>query len=499
MASSSNTRDCSSDSDDGISDDDSLDVTLEQELAGGMNLTQDDEFLNLSCDDDKLASWYSSVTDAEMSYPEDDEQRIGVEFIVHNPMTKWSLLHPTEKEIYANPQQLKFALTNYAVANGCDNKRIQVKYGKAEGGKTCPWVLWVSWMGSDRSFQIKKISGTHICSRSYDCGGLVNPDWIAKYYVKEFLSKPDMKTRELKDDIEKKFFCKVNMGECHRAKVRIQTLIEGLLSEDLGLNEGRELSIISDQHKGLIEAVQEVIPHVEHTQCARHIYANLKKIYSSDEIRKLFWLAAKSTVEIQFMNHMNAIKAISVGAYDHLMARNPKSWCRAFFALGKACEAIENGMSESFNSVIDKARKKPIISMLEEIRLYMMNRCHKMSKIHETWEGDIYPSILQKLAKFKMSLRYWNVFPSGGNCFEVRSGFEAYKVDMEGKNCTCRSWGLCGYPRLHACATFYSFHTGPEKNVSFYFEKSKFVEAYKDNIQPLNGSNMWERSSYTKP
>ncbi|KAL4581392.1 hypothetical protein LXL04_017606 [Taraxacum kok-saghyz] len=169
MASSSKTRDCSGDSDDGISDDDSLDVTLEHELAGGMNLTQDDEFLNLLCDDDKLASkiseslgneeqagWSSSVTDAEMSYPEDDEQGIGVEFIVHNPMTKWSLMHPTEKEIYANPQQLKFALTNYAVANGyplrftrCDNKRIQVKCGKAEGGKTCPWVLWASWMGSE--------------------------------------------------------------------------------------------------------------------------------------------------------------------------------------------------------------------------------------------------------------------------------------------------------------------------------------------------------------
>ena len=103
----------------------------------------------------------------------------------------------------------------------------------------------------------------------------------------------------------------------------------------------------------------------------------------------------------------------SVGAYDHLIARNPKSWCRAFFALGKGCEANENGMAESFNSVIDKARKKPIITMLEEIRLYMMNRCFKMSKLHETWEGDICPSILQKLAKFKRSLRYFtSVFRS---------------------------------------------------------------------------------------
>lgn len=213
----------------------------------------------------------------------------------------------------------------------------------------------------------------------------------------------------------------------------------------------------------------------------------------------LFWLAAKSTVEVQFMEHMNAIKAISVGAYEHLMKREHKSWCRAFFASGRACEAIENGMSESFNSVIDEARKKPIITMLEEIRLYVMRRCYRMSKLHETWEGDICPSILQRMAKFKRSLRYWTVFPSGGNCYEVRSGFEAYKVDIEGQYCTCRSWELCGYPCLHAYATFYSLHTSPESNVSFYFEKSKFVEAYKDNIKPLNGSNMWEVTSYTKP
>lgn len=116
-----------------------------------------------------------------------------------------------------------------------------------------------------------------------------------------------------------------------------------------------------------------------------------------------------------------------------------------------------------------------------------------------TWEGDICPSILQRMAKFKRSLRYWTVFPSGGNCYEVRSGFEAYKVDIEGQYCTCRSWELCGYPCLYAYATFYSLHTSPESNVSFYFENSKFVEAYKDNIKPLNGSNMWEVTSYTKP
>ncbi|XP_042753325.1 GPI-anchored protein LLG1 [Lactuca sativa] len=40
------------------------------------------------------------------------------------------------------------------------------------------------------------------------------------------------------------------------------------------------------------------------------------------------------------------------------------------------CDVVENGLSESFNSVIKDARKKPIITMLEEIRLYVMERIY---------------------------------------------------------------------------------------------------------------------------
>lgn len=88
------------------------------------------------------------------------------------------------------------------------------------------------------------------------------------------------------------------------------------------------------------------------------------------------------------------------------MAKEYKSWCRAFFESGRACEANENGMCESFNAIIEKARKKPIITMLEEIRLYIMKRCYTMSKVHEKWEGDICPAIVNNMAKFKRSLRY---------------------------------------------------------------------------------------------
>ena len=55
------------------------------------------------------------------------------------------------------------------------------------------------------------------------------------------------------------------------------------------------------------------------------------------------------------------------------MEKEPKTWSRAFYEVRRACAAVENGIFESFNVVIVKARRKPIITMLEELRLYVMD------------------------------------------------------------------------------------------------------------------------------
>ncbi|XP_013639243.1 PREDICTED: uncharacterized protein LOC106344401 [Brassica oleracea var. oleracea] len=49
------------------------------------------------------------------------------------------------------------------------------------------------------------------------------------------------------------------------------------LKIDLGLGMGDLVTIISNQHKGLIHGVAVELPRAEHRACARHIYSNLKK------------------------------------------------------------------------------------------------------------------------------------------------------------------------------------------------------------------------------
>ncbi|XP_023753138.1 uncharacterized protein LOC111901502 [Lactuca sativa] len=148
------------------------------------------------------------------------------------------------------------------------------------------------------------------------------------------------------------------------------------LAEDLQCrNEGSGLVVISDQHKGLVEAVKEVFPTVEHRRSARHIYANVRKKFSGAKFENLFWRESKATTEAHFNTVMKDIEKLNLEAIKHLMDRDLKTWSLAFFRVrNSSCEFVENGFSESFNSVIFDARKKPIISMLEDIRIYVMQR-----------------------------------------------------------------------------------------------------------------------------
>ncbi|GJV58948.1 hypothetical protein Tco_1465048 [Tanacetum coccineum] len=58
------------------------------------------------------------------------------------------------------------------------------------------------------------------------------------------------------------------------------------LIDDLGIVNGEGLTIISDQHKGIIKDIKDVMPLAEHRQCARHIYVNFRKKFIRVQFRR---------------------------------------------------------------------------------------------------------------------------------------------------------------------------------------------------------------------
>ncbi|GKC23456.1 hypothetical protein Tco_1025606 [Tanacetum coccineum] len=96
--------------------------------------------------------------------------------------------------------------------------------------------------------------------------------------------------------------------------------------------------------------------------------------------------------------------------------------------MDRRCTTFENGISESFNRAILGPTSKPIITMLEEIRLYIMQRLYPMNKIAFNLEDTITPSIRKRLEVLKEKQRHWIVFPSGFQELEELSGVPCVHV-----------------------------------------------------------------------
>nr|KAJ0216833.1 hypothetical protein LSAT_V11C300137320 [Lactuca sativa] len=159
--------------------------------------------------------------------------------------------------------------------------------------------------------------------------------------------------------------------------------------------------------KGLLEAMKERVRAVEHRQCVRHICANFMK---------------------------------------------------------RACDAYQNGISESFNSVIEAARKRPLITMLEEeTRIYVMERLYRQKIKGKYWDLTICSSIRLKLSKLKDLQRL---------------GYDAYVVDIGSRTCSCRTWQLTGYPCMHGYAYIAILNRDVEEYLSPWFTTIMLLNCY---------------------
>ncbi|GJW56644.1 hypothetical protein Tco_0103375 [Tanacetum coccineum] len=426
----------------------------------------------------------------------------GVVYPAFDPDIPWDKMEPILGMRFETPHQLKMALANYGVAYGYQlwlfigdegnqaSKTPVKKPVKKLVKKPLRNLLYASWMSREQSFQIKSLRSEHNCCRNYNLGSLVTYKWIVVQYFKEIIEDPFMPLRKMRDDIRQKFMIDVSVGQCKRAKQLALFDHEGGLIEHyaklyqymqaiLDSNPGSTctLDVVESDNgsvsfkrmyicfkgvkdgwlvgcrKGLIDAFNDWLPEAKHIKCTRHIYANFKKKYSGLQYQRLFWAAASYTLEQQFLQIMDQIKLLDANAYDYLIQRDPNSWSRAFFDMDRRCATFENGMSESFNRAILGLRMKPIITMLEEIRLYIMQRLVAMNKLAFSLEDTITPSIRKRM------------------------------------------WELSGIPCVHAVAAYIHVGYDLDAGVSHWYSRESWFNAYQFSIKLVFGTNMWKRTN----
>ncbi|XP_024014196.1 uncharacterized protein LOC112088162 [Eutrema salsugineum] len=268
-----------------------------------------------------------------------------------------------------------------------------------------------------------------------------------------------------------------------------------LLKADFNLQEGQGYTIISDRQKGLLNAVQNVFPHIEHRMCARHIYGNLKKLFpNQSDMKALFWRVAESFTEPEYRANIESVKNYDIRLYEAMMEKNPQNCSLAYFSPAASCVDVHNNISESFNNAIDPARYMPMVEMLETIRRKTMVRIDQRMKEGLNHQGRFTVRAVEWIEAEQKKLRYCVMVPGANARDEMPESGVSYSVNMRLKTCACRRWDMSGLPCRHALRIIAERKLNHEDHISHWFLNSRQQQIYGYSINPVNGMLFWGRS-----
>ncbi|KAG8376104.1 hypothetical protein BUALT_Bualt09G0028700 [Buddleja alternifolia] len=205
----------------------------------------------------------------------------------------------------------------------------------------------------------------------------------------------------------------------------------------------------------------KVIEGAENRFCVRHLHENFKKAgFRGLAFKLALWNAAKATTLPEYELRMKEMALLDESAVEWFNDKPPLQWSMSYFQTFPKCDMLLNNLCESFNSSILEAREKPILTMLEWIREYLMTRLtENRDKAKKRWcEKQICPRI-RKIIEKNME--------KSVDCIPLKSDDWNYEIKV------------CDGDRLTSVTTY--------------------LAIYIHAISPVNGPKLWGKTGYIPP
>ncbi|GKD31053.1 heat stress transcription factor B-4-like protein, partial [Tanacetum coccineum] len=170
--------------------------------------------------------------------------------------------------------------------------------------------------------------------------------------------------------------------------------------------------------------------------------------------------------------------------------------CRVKFDL------LLNNICEVFNGKIVRGKDKPVITLFEYIKEYCMKRIMNVQGMIDKCTGPLTPTATRIMESIKKEAHLMKVQWNGANKYQVSGSLDdQYVMDVVTMTCSCRKWELTGIPCKHVVAACWNMAlndrvTPPlETWVNPCYWLSIWKETYSYKIQPIYGTNYWEKST----
>ncbi|XP_026393324.1 uncharacterized protein LOC113288491 [Papaver somniferum] len=254
-----------------------------------------------------------------------------------------------------------------------------------------------------------------------------------------------------------------------------------------------QLTFLSDEQKGIVDAVKRKFPSAAHAYCMRHLTDSVNKEFKNSRLVHLLWKAAYSITTIGFKEKMAEIEEVSPEAAKWINEISPSRWAFPYFAGARFGHLSSN--IEEFNKWIFEARELPIIQVMEQIHSKLIEEFDERRSKSLAWMTVLSPSAEKHIAEAVNRASPYQVLRSDEVEFEVLSSDRSDIVNIGTRCCSCRDWQFYGLPCSHAVAALISCRKDIYEFCEPYFTVANYRSTYSEVIHPIPAKIEWSKDS----
>ncbi|XP_026396683.1 uncharacterized protein LOC113291354 [Papaver somniferum] len=172
------------------------------------------------------------------------------------------------------------------------------------------------------------------------------------------------------------------------------------------------------------------------------------------------------------------------GLHKFLSDLPVECWSNAY-CLGCRYGDMCSNIAESFNSWIKEAKGMPIATLVNWIRLKIMDQMSKRKLKGATYKGFICPRLEKKVMASIRSGVQWRITKSGDMEWEFFDGTHTHVVNIAKFQCSCKVWFNEQFPCEHAIACMHSNKINVYEYINPYFRIASFRTSYDRPIKPI--------------
>ncbi|XP_011007163.1 PREDICTED: uncharacterized protein LOC105112936 isoform X2 [Populus euphratica] len=260
----------------------------------------------------------------------------------------------------------------------------------------------------------------------------------------------------------------------------------------LGVNTENmpRLTILSERHKGIVEAVETHFPSAFHGFCLRYVSENFRDTFKNTKLVNIFWNAVYALTAAEFESKITEMVEISQDVIPWFQDFSPQLWALAYFE-GKRFGHFTLGVTELLYNWALECHELPIVQMMEHIRLQLTSWFNNRREIGMSWTSILVPSAEQRVLEAIADAPCYQVLRANEVEFEIVSTERTNIVDISSHVCSCRRWQLNGLPCAHAAAALISCGQNAHVFAERCFTVASYRETYSEMINPIPDKSLW--------